>query len=216
VRLSDRGARLIANFEGFRSCPYQDSGGVWTIGYGSTRGVGPNTKCITRKQALARMKREIDETYGAAVNRLPVKLNQNRFDALTSFVYNLGPGAIDPDTGIGQALRRQHWRQAGDEMLRWNKDDGRVLEGLTRRRRAERKLFLTKPPPPPVRYSDEERRQVRLLKDGGPRQKESSRAWLRGQAADIQRRARVERDGWKQHDRDRRYQGIRRALRRHG
>lgn len=142
MRLSDTGAKLIEEFEGFRSHPYRDAVGVWTIGYGSTKGVGPNTPPVTRAQAHARLKREVDETYGAAVNQLGLPLNQNRFDALTSFVYNVGPGALSPSTGIGRALRRRDWRAAADELLRWDKAGGRALPGLTRRRRAERALFL--------------------------------------------------------------------------
>ena len=72
MRLSDRGAKLSADFEGFRSCPYRDAVGVWTIGFGSTSGVGPNTKCMSRADALKRMKREVDQTYGKAVNEAVV------------------------------------------------------------------------------------------------------------------------------------------------
>lgn len=141
-KLGDKGANLIKQFEGFRSCPYRDAVGVWTIGYGSTKGVGPKSKCISKARAERRMRREVDARYGAAVNKLPKQLNQNQFDALTSFVYNLGPGAISSATGIGKALRKKQWRKAGDEMLRWNKAGGRELAGLTRRRKAERQLFL--------------------------------------------------------------------------
>lgn len=142
MRLSDAGSALIEEFEGFRSHPYRDPVGVWTIGYGSTKGVGPNTPPVTRAQARARLKREVDAVYGAAVNRLGLPLNQNQFDALTSFVYNVGPGALSSSTGIGRALRRRDWRAAADELLRWDKAGGRTLPGLTRRRRAERALFL--------------------------------------------------------------------------
>ena len=208
-RLSARGARLIAEFEGFRSCPYRDPVGVWTVGYGSTHGVGPGSRCLTRAQALARMRREVDQEYGAAVNALPVRLTQNRFDSLSSFTYNLGPGAIGSGTGIGRALRRKQWRRAADEMLEWNQAGGHVLAGLVRRRKAERKLFLTAPP---VRYTSAERRALRRLKRGTAKQKREAREQLRRQARDIQKRARGERNGWRKHDRARRYQGIRRAL----
>ena len=213
MKLSDRGVRLVADFEGFRSCPYRDTQGLWAIGYGSTKGVGPNTKCISKADALARMKREVNSTYGKAINDLPVDLNQNQFDALVSFVYNLGPGAVDADTGIGAALRRKDFKRAADEMLEWNKAEGRPLAGLSRRREAERKLFLTKPRPPPIRYSDEEREQIDKLKKGSAREKKAAREWLEDQAREIQRLARGERDGWQKRDRGRRYQGIRRRLR---
>ena len=210
MRLSDRGARLIADFEGFRSCPYRDAVGVWTIGYGSTKGVGPNSPCLTRTQALARMKREVGATYGRAVNDVGVKLNQNQFDALVSFVYNVGPGGVASTTGVGAALRRKDWNRAADELLKWDKAGGRTLEGLSRRRRAERKLFLTRPPVP---YTALERRELKRLKSGSARERDVARARLVEQARDIQRAARGERDGWAKRDRGRRYKGIRARLR---
>lgn len=142
-KLSRRGARLIQDFEGFRSKPYRDAVGVWTIGYGTTQRIGPHSPPITRRQASDRLRRDVDDEYGAAVNALDLPLSQNQHDALVSFVYNVGPGAIGPSTGIGKALRARKWRTAADELLRWDKAGGRALPGLTRRRRAERKLFLT-------------------------------------------------------------------------
>lgn len=142
MRLSARGATLIAQFEGFRSHPYRDAVGVWTIGYGSTAGVGPGTPPITEAQARERMRREVDLRYGAAVNALGLPLNPNQFDALVSFVYNVGPGGIAASTKVGKHLRAKHWSRAADALLAWDKAGGRTLLGLTRRRRAERALFL--------------------------------------------------------------------------
>jgi GH24 family phage-related lysozyme (muramidase) len=146
VRTSAAGIALIKEFEGFPfgGRPYQDPVGVWTIGYGHTRGVGPNSPRITERQASALLQADLDRVYEPHVERLPIAtaLNQHQFDALVSFVYNLGPGAIASDTGIGRALRARDWRRAADEMLRWNRAGGRVLAGLTRRRQAERRLFL--------------------------------------------------------------------------
>jgi GH24 family phage-related lysozyme (muramidase) len=143
VRLSTKGARLIEEFEGFSASPYRDAVGVWTIGYGSTKGVGPSTPRVTRREAEARLKREVDATYGAAVNALQLPLNQNQFDALVSFVYNVGPGGVGSGTQVGRALRRHDWTGAANALLAWNKAGGRILAGLTRRRKAERALFLT-------------------------------------------------------------------------
>lgn len=142
MKLSKAGADLIEEFEGFSAKPYRDPVGVWTIGFGSTKGVGPNSPRVTRAQAEARLIREVDAEYGAAVNALGLPLNQSQFDALVSFVYNVGPGALEPSTRIGLALRSHQWRRAADELLRWDKAGGRRLAGLTRRRRAERALFL--------------------------------------------------------------------------
>jgi lysozyme len=165
LRLSKRGAQLIADFEGFRSRPYLDAAGVWTIGFGSTKGVGPNTKPVTRTQALERMMREIDATYGKAVDDLNrehrLMLNQNEFDALTSFVYNVGPGALSTRTSIGRLLRQKDMTAAANALLQWDKAGGRRLEGLTRRRRMERALFLESDKDTMQGYTDSEVRWIR-------------------------------------------------------
>jgi lysozyme len=170
VKLSHNGARLIESFEGFRSAPYRDAVGVWTIGFGSTRNVGPHTPPVTRQQAEARMMREIDESYGASVNALKLPLNQNQFDALVSFVYNVGPGGIGPNTTVGKRLRARDWHAAADALLAWDKAGGRPLAGLTRRRHAERALFL-KPaakPKAPTKRKTATARPRYLVIDGCP------------------------------------------------
>jgi GH24 family phage-related lysozyme (muramidase) len=141
------GIALIKEFEGFPfgGRPYQDPvAHVWTIGYGHTEGVGPNSPRLTERQASELLERDLGKHYEGFVERLPTAhlLNQNQFDALVVFVYNVGGGALAADTGIGKALRAQQWRRAADELLRWNRSNGAVIEGLARRRRAERKLFL--------------------------------------------------------------------------
>jgi len=140
------GIALIKEFEGFPfgGRPYRDPVGVWTIGYGHTEGVGPHSPRLTERQASELLERDLRQKYEPHIERLPFAklLNQNQFDALVSFVYNLGPVAIAAGTGIGRALRAHEWRRAADEMLRWNIAGGQVFAGLTRRREAERKLFL--------------------------------------------------------------------------
>ena len=211
MKLSERGANLIAGFEGFRSCPYFDVD-HYSIGFGSRS--SRCARCISRAEAQAKLRHQVDETYGDAVNDLPGELNQNQFDALTSFVYNVGPGAIEKDTRVGQALRRKQWQAAADGMLAYTRAGGRVLQGLVNRRRAERRLFMTAPPPPPVRYSEAERRHLRQAKRDRPAaERAKAKEWLRGQARRIQTAARGEKDGWEKYDRGRRYQGLRRAAR---
>lgn len=161
MRLSAHGAALIAEFEGFSARPYRDSGGVWTIGYGSTQDVGPLTKPVTREQALRRMMLEVDSTYGHAVNALRVPLTQNQFDALTSFAYNVGPAPIGRASTIGSLLLKRRYGAAADAMLAWNKAGGRVLPGLVRRRRVEHALFLEEPKDPLAGYPEEERALIR-------------------------------------------------------
>jgi lysozyme len=163
MTLSGRGAELIAGFEGFSSTPYRDAVGVWTIGFGSTKGVTSRSKPVTREQALERMRREIAQTYGAAIDRLGLPLNQNQYDALVSFVYNVGPGGVAATTTIGKRLRDRDWQGAADALLAWNKAGGRVLLGLTRRRQAERALFLEPVKDGLAHLTEVERRRVREL-----------------------------------------------------
>jgi len=211
MKLGQRGADLIKGFEGFRANPYRDAVGVWTIGYGSTKGVGPSTRPVTQKQAEDRLRREVDATYGAAVNGIS-GLNQNQFDALTSFVYNVGPGGIGPSTGIGKALRAKQWNRAADELLKWDKAGGRTLAGLTRRRKAERKLFLT-PADSLAGYTDSEKRWIREY-DGlkrankDPQRRTVLRRVMTEQRQRIWRAAEGEKNGWSKANRRKRYESL--------
>jgi lysozyme len=144
--VSRRGVRFVARFEGgvgLIARPYYDRlGGVWTIGYGHTQGVTANTRPWSRRKARRVLRRDLNEQYAVYVRALGLPLGQASFDALVSFVYNLGPGAIGTGTGIGAALRAGRYRHAADQILRWDRAAGRPVPGLTRRRRAERRLFL--------------------------------------------------------------------------
>ncbi|MBE2314470.1 lysozyme [Solirubrobacter sp. CPCC 204708] len=144
MRTSTVGVALIKEFEGFpyNGRPYQDMVKVWTIGYGHTKGVGPGTKPLTEAQASRLLQQDLDEHYAPAVLNLGLPLEQNQFDALVSFVYNCGPGALAPSTTIGRELRARRWQAAADALLMWDKAGGRRVAGLTRRRHAERALFL--------------------------------------------------------------------------
>ena len=211
MRLSDKGAQLIANFEGFRSCPYWDVN-HWSIGYGTAS--SKRAKCIDRAEARRRLRQQADETYGAAVNRTGVKLNQNQFDALTSLAYNVGPGVLDADEPVGRALRRHDFKEAADAMLQYNRAGGQVLPGLVARRKVERNLFLTEPPHKKIRWSDAERRRVRTLTNPNASRKAKAEAkeWLRGQVHKIERQAQSRAGGWERYDRGRRRRGIARLL----
>lgn len=142
-RFSRHGARFIAKFEGFSSTPYRDPVGVWTIGYGTTDGVGPGTRPISRRKALRLLRRDARIAARAVRRVVKVKLTQNQFDALVSFTYNVGVGAFQSSTLL-RLLNEGRYHQAADEFLRWDFGGGQQLAGLTRRRRAERRLFKTK------------------------------------------------------------------------
>ena len=154
-RVSRKVIALVTEFEGFArtrpgnpnlAFPYLDPVGIPTIGYGETQGITMNTAPWTRRKARRRLKRRLNRDFAPTVRALKLPLTQPMFDALVSFTYNVGPGALGPGTGIGRELRARHWRKAADELLRWNKGGGQVLPGLTRRREAERAMFLSRLP----------------------------------------------------------------------
>lgn len=146
MRISDKGISIIKQFEGLRLTAYQDSVGVWTIGYGWTHPVDgkPIRPGMTIKEETAeRLLRTGLVGYESDVSKLvKVKLTQGQFDALVSFAYNLGARALSTSTLL-QKLNAGDYAGSADEFPRWNKAGGKVLPGLTRRREAERALFLS-------------------------------------------------------------------------
>ena len=146
MQTSDKGIALIKQFEGCKLTAYQDSVGVWTIGYGWTQPVDgkPIRAGMTIKQETAdRLLKTGLVSYESDVSRLvKVGLTQGQFGALVSFAYNLGARALSTSTLL-RKLNAGDYAGAADEFLRWNKAGGKVLNGLTRRREAERALFLS-------------------------------------------------------------------------
>ena len=146
MQISDKGIALIKQFEGCKLTAYQDSVGVWTIGYGWTQPVDgkPIRAGMTIKQETAdRLLKTGLVSYESDVSRLvKVGLTQGQFDALVSFTYNLGARSLSTST-LMRKLNASDYAGAADEFLRWNKAGGKVLNGLTRRREAERALFLS-------------------------------------------------------------------------
>lgn len=139
--ISDAGICLIRQFEGCRLEAYRCAAGVPTIGYGHTAGVAMGMK-ITQAEA-ERYLREDVRSFEHAVNRaLTRPVSQNQFDALVSFAYNLGAGALRGSTLL-KLLNAGDINGAADEFPKWNKAAGKVLEGLTKRRMKERQLFLS-------------------------------------------------------------------------
>jgi lysozyme len=144
TKVSAKGVDMVATFEGFVARPSPDPIGIPTVGFGETDPalIRKYRNGISRKDALELLRIRLNRDYAPAVRALNVP-TQNAFDALASFCYNLGPGALSPSTSIGQALRRKAWRVAADDLLAWDHAGGHALPGLTRRRRAERSLFLS-------------------------------------------------------------------------
>ena len=146
MQTSEKGIALIKQFEGCKLTAYQDSVGVWTIGYGWTQPVvgKPIRAGMAIKQETAeRLLKTGLVSYESDVSRLvKVGLTQGQFDALVSFTYNLGARSLSTSTLL-RKLNAGDYVGAADEFMRWNKAGGKVLNGLTRRREAERALFLS-------------------------------------------------------------------------
>ena len=130
---------LIKEFEGFRTHAYQDSAGVWTIGYGHTKGVQP-TDIISAAQGDKMLADELSEYENYVKTLVTVPLHQHQFDALVSWTYNLGPTNLK-NSGMLKVLNQGRYDLVPNEMRRWNKANGIVLDGLVKRREAEAQLF---------------------------------------------------------------------------
>ncbi|RUR94725.1 muraminidase [Pectobacterium versatile] len=146
MQISNNGINLIKQFEGCRLTAYQDSVGVWTLGYGWTQPVDgkPIRRGMTIDAATAeRLLKTGVVQYERAVNQLVrVTITQNQFDALVSFTYNLGSRSLSTSTLL-KNLNGGDISGAAAEFMKWNRAGGKVLAGLTRRREAERALFLS-------------------------------------------------------------------------
>ncbi|MGE8302896.1 MAG: lysozyme [Pseudomonas kermanshahensis] len=140
MRTSQRGLSLIKSFEGLRLQAYQDSVGVWTIGYGATRGVKAGM-AITKEQAERMLLNDVQRFEPEVQRLVTAQLNQNQWDALMSFTYNLGSANLESST-LRRLLNAGNYTAAADQFQRWNKAGGQVLTGLVRRRAAERDMFL--------------------------------------------------------------------------
>tara|TARA_Y100000758_G_scaffold286669_1_gene237563 strand:- start:347 stop:832 length:486 start_codon:yes stop_codon:yes gene_type:complete len=139
MNLGYKGKDLLKFFEGCELVAYQDSVGVWTIGYGHTKGVYDGMT-ITQEEAEQMLEHELIEYEGYIDKYVTVPLTQNQFDALVVWVYNLGPTNFKNSTLLKE-LNAGNYTAAGTEITRWNKAGGKVLTGLVRRREAEARLF---------------------------------------------------------------------------
>lgn len=135
MKTSQKGVDLVKSFEGLRLEAYLCPAGVWTIGYGTTKNVKQGMK-ITQAQADQMLKDDLVRFENNVKKWSYLKPNQNEFDALVSFAYNVG--SIDGLTAGGTRSKAV----IAEKMLLYNKAGGKVLNGLVRRREAEQKMFL--------------------------------------------------------------------------
>lgn len=149
MQTSHNGVSLIKQFEGCRLTAYPDpgtGGAPWTIGYGWTHPVDgkPVRPGMTIDQDIADrlLKTGLLSYENDVLKLVRVKLTQGQFDALVSFAYNVGSRALSTSTLL-KKLNAGDIKGAADEFLRWNKAGGKVMPGLTNRRKAERDVFLS-------------------------------------------------------------------------
>jgi lysozyme len=141
MQISQEGIALIKKFEGCKLESYKCAAGVWTIGYGSTDGITKGMS-ISQERADMLLLEDIQKFEQAVNDLVEVSLNQNEFDALVSWTFNLGPTNLKNSTLL-KVLNSTHkdWNDIPKQIKRWNKANGKVLEGLVRRREAEALLF---------------------------------------------------------------------------
>lgn len=141
MQTSNNGINLIKRFEGLRLEAYRDSVGIPTIGYGHTHGVKMGD-VITGAQADAFLRDDLQVAELTINTNVKVKLTQGQFDALASFVFNLGSGNFVKSTLL-KKLNTGDYAGAADEFGKWVNAGGKKLPGLVKRRAAEREVFLT-------------------------------------------------------------------------
>ena len=144
--LSAEGHALIKQSEGLNLNAYQCSANIWTIGFGSTRGldglpVKPGLS-ITQTQARALYIRDINIFSGAVRKLVKVPINNNQFSALVSLSYNIGLGNFRSSTLLRQ-LNRGNYSECSGEFWKWRRARGKIVAGLVARRERERIMFIT-------------------------------------------------------------------------
>lgn len=152
MKISEGGLSILKRFEGLRLVAYRDAVGVWTIGYGHTSAAGAPAVyaglTITAQRAEDILVADLRSYEAAVIANVKVPLNQNQYDALVSFTYNVGPGALKSSTLL-KKLNAGDYAGAAAEFAKWNKGGGKVLAGLVSRRAAEAELF-NRPVTPPL------------------------------------------------------------------
>lgn len=141
MKVSNNGINLVKRFEGLELKAYRDSVGILTIGYGHTHAVKAGD-IITGEQADAFLREDLQVAELTVNTNVKAKLTQGQFDALVSFVFNLGSGNFVKSTLI-RKLNAGDYAGAADEFGRWVNAGGKKLPGLVKRRAAEREVFLT-------------------------------------------------------------------------
>ena len=142
MKISIEGLSLIKKFEGCELNSYKCAAGVPTIGFGSTHGIEMGMS-ISKARAEELLLEDISKFEDIVDKSVTVALDQNQFDALVSWTFNLGGGNLNSSTML-KVINAGDYEDVPEQIKRWNKANGKVLEGLIRRREAEALLFAGK------------------------------------------------------------------------
>jgi lysozyme len=140
MKTSDNGIELIKRFEGLRLKAYLCPAGKPTIGYGHTEGVKPG-QTITEEEAEQLLREDLIVVENE-INKHNLDINQNQFDALASFVYNVGVGNFRTSTLLKKIKADPNDKTIANEFKRWVYSNGKKLPGLVKRREEEAKLYF--------------------------------------------------------------------------
>ena len=141
MKTSAKGIEMIQRFEGLRLNAYKDSVGVWTIGYGHTGRHVHKGMHISRERAHALMAIDLEHFERCVTHFVTADITQGEFDALVSFSYNLGCGALGKSTLLKKINDKDEG--AAQEFARWTHAGHKVLKGLVARRELEKEMFLS-------------------------------------------------------------------------
>jgi lysozyme len=140
MRTGEKGINLIKSFEGLYLKAYLCPAKILTIGYGHTRNVKAN-QAITEAQAVELLREDLRDAENT-VNAQKLNINQHQFDALVSFVFNCGSGNFLKSSLLRMIKVNPMSDNIRIEFQKWNKGGGKVLLGLTRRRKSESELYF--------------------------------------------------------------------------
>lgn len=144
MKLSQRGIDLIKQFEGYSSKAYPDPATgrePWTIGYGTTKGVKPGM-VVTAEQAEKMLRDDVAKFESGVSSLITAPTTQGQFDAMVSLAYNIGLGNFGKSTLLKKHNARCY-TCAADQFRVWNRANGKVMNGLTKRRAAEREVYMS-------------------------------------------------------------------------
>lgn len=141
MNISQKGIDLIKKFEGCRLTAYKCPSNVFTIGYGHTGSDVYVGKKITQEEAEYLLKNDIIVHCNNVNKLVKVPLTQNQFDALVSFEFNIGYGQFSKSTLL-KLLNEKKYKESAEQFERWVYSNGKVLQGLVKRRTEEKNLFL--------------------------------------------------------------------------